>query len=605
MLSAVILLPSILLSLLLFAVHKLTILLPSTAPFTSLPVHRPLSSPTANSDSLLPPPPLKGQWLFVTEPPWTFSLSTSALNPVPSLILSFLKFRNSQRLKKLYDFSIALGLIGMVAGMVGAGYAGWAAWAEVWAELEGHVGVAEGAVVEGVELAKRSVDLILPSGETQTASGGGLKPLIPGITMPLSHFPALLFALVYNQLVHELGHALSATLDDVQPSKLSLTLSYFVPSMAVEFGSSIDNLDPNAKMRIAISGPVHNLLTWSTLWLLTFSGFANFFWIDSADRGAVVQDVLWTSPLSQHLQPDEVITHLNDIPLSPYTPTPVSPFEKWASYLASDTPDDTTRGWCVNAASFLSLPSLPCNASTKGWKEGSIPFVTNEFDDLTESMKEEERCLSPHPILDIPSKGCPCPDHRWVCVRPVSEEILRIRVRSGWGNERVVLWNGDREVVLRDVRVGRETGRWWSGGVRASTLMFRYVKMIAFSLFIFNLLPLPYTDGSQLLSSLLQWQSTPRPLTSSTRTLQATISSSKPSTEKGKEVKVEAEEYELGSDEEDQVGLSEPTSGRAGMGARKTPLWKRRLRLGVQGYMVTACVVWVLGWGMLLLLRSS
>ncbi|ODN74444.1 hypothetical protein L202_06837 [Cryptococcus amylolentus CBS 6039] len=604
MLSAISLVPSALLALLLYAVYKLTILLPSAAPFTSLPVHRPLSGPATdatNKDTLLPPPPLKGQWIVAAEPPWTFSLSTSALNPVPSLVLSFLKFRNSQRLKKLYDFSIALGLVGMVAGMTGAGYAGRAVWTEVWTEFEGHVGVAEGgAVVEGVGMAKRSVDLILPSGETQAGSGGGLQPLIPGITMPLSHLPALLLALVFNQLVHELGHALSAALDDVQPSKLSLTLSYFVPSMAVEFGSSIDNLDPNAKMRIAISGPVHNLITWLTLWLLAFSGLTSMFWIDRSYQGAIVQDILWTSPLSQHFKPDEVITHLNDIPLS--RSALVSPTEKWASYLASDTADDTTRGWCVNAVSFLSLPPLPCNASTKGWREGSIAFITNEFDDA-DAKKEEEKCLAPHPILDIPSKGCPCPDHRWVCVRPKSEEILRIRVRGSWGRERVVLWDGDREEVLRHVRVGKESGRWWTGGVRAGALLFKYIKTIAFSLFIFNLLPLPYTDGSQLLSSLLQWHPAPRPLT--TRTLQATLSSSKPLTEKSNKIGAEAEEFELGSDEEDQVGLSDVASMRAGMGARKSPLWRRRLKMAVQGYMVVVCVVWVLGWGMLLLLRSS
>lgn len=35
---------------------------------------------------------------------------------------------------------------------------------------------------------------------------------IPGVTVPISHLPLLVLALVANQFIHELGHALTAAL---------------------------------------------------------------------------------------------------------------------------------------------------------------------------------------------------------------------------------------------------------------------------------------------------------------------------------------------------------------------------------------------------------
>lgn len=46
-------------------------------------------------------------------------------------------------------------------------------------------------------------------------------------------------------------------------------------------------------MRIASSGPAHNLIIWFILWLLTFSGFSGIFWKTQSSGGVVVQDVNW------------------------------------------------------------------------------------------------------------------------------------------------------------------------------------------------------------------------------------------------------------------------------------------------------------------------
>ncbi|XAO25103.1 hypothetical protein I312_103912 [Cryptococcus bacillisporus CA1280] len=594
MLFSLLTVPTSILLLLTYILNEVS--LSPTADFT-LPIHRPTSASTGD---LLPAASIKSPWNVVWQPPFLLSLWTSALNSLPSSILTVLKFKNIQRLKKLYDYSIGACLVGVAIGAGGAGWITYRVWMDVWMELEGHVRFSsdvEGEVVEGIgqEVIKRA---LAPIVEVPTAidgqTGGGLKPLIPGLTVPWSHMPCLVLALVVNQLIHELGHALSASLDDIRPSKLSFNLHYFLPSMTVEF-PSVQSLTANSKMRIACSGPAHNLITWFILWLLAFSGSSRIFWKTQSTSGVVVQDVDWTSPLAKHLQADDIITHLNDISLSPTSSSP-SPIDKWASYLTSSTEDDPERGWCVTTSNFLALSPTPCNSeSQKG--QGAIPFRSVEGRGY--SGEPLERCIHPHPILDIPSKACPCPDQNWVCVRPKANDILRMRVTGR--KERVVLWEGARDQVLRDVNVGVEAGRFWSGGMRTLGLILRYTQVIALSLFLFNLLPLPLTDGSQLLEALTEWSPTERPMRPLTaKSMQATLN-----TPQSRELE-EAEAYELTSDDEGAIGLKGDPSGDTRTREKpKVARWKRFLRITVQVYMVTVCVMWVIGWGMILLLQSS
>jgi len=63
-----------------------------------------------------------------------------------------------------------------------------------------------------VTLAKRD-SLALDTG-TNDQSGGQymLRPIIPGLTAPLSHLPLILLALSIAQIVHEAGHAIAAAM---------------------------------------------------------------------------------------------------------------------------------------------------------------------------------------------------------------------------------------------------------------------------------------------------------------------------------------------------------------------------------------------------------
>ncbi|WVQ93231.1 hypothetical protein IAU59_000296 [Kwoniella sp. CBS 9459] len=651
--------------------------------------HPPLSSSSSSSTHRLTSPLYDPSdthvWNFERSSSFlNLSLWTSSYNGVPRWLLNRLNIRIARRLKISYDIGVGLGLLGLLVSLMGAVWTTVGVWQDVWTELEVHASVpsAAGTATSGSDAAaaiaatKMLVKRALQdgSGERSVASGVGgpvsswgagtgsnLQPLIPGLTMPWSHLPTLILALILNQLIHEIGHAISAALDDVQPARFSINVHTGVPSMMVSFPSSVDDLDPNAKMRLATSGPYHNLLTWVVLWLLAASGLGSVFWSDRSVDGRVVQEVHRSSPLYSHLNPGDLLVHLDDVPLTRSIPSTTP--DPWTEYLTSTRIGDEGRGWCMDKNSFLSLPHTPCydpipipipvsgspnpaaadpavagaqrSASTS--TRGELTFVSTYG-----ISKGEERCLSPHPILDIQSTVCPCPDSRWVCVRPSTKEsILRIGVKRGGNNAaeyEIILWNGRRDEVLRAVKVRDQGARGWGGGVRWGEIFFGYISTIALSLFFFNLLPLPYTDGSQLLASLAQWRSTTsgssRP--ASARSMQATLTRAPPkspgaesSTGTGTGTSTEGggpsiklyREYELDSDvdddddEEAMVGASgtgidteTDASARAGSSygtRRREEKWKRRLRVSVQWFTLAVAVCWAVGWGMIFLLRSS
>lgn len=160
---------------------------------------------------------------------------------------------------------------------------------------------------------------------------------IPGITVPWAHVPTIALALLLNQLIHELGHALSGSLyvsliarsartawlilqgrcpDEqvlFQPSRSYAQRNRHIPyrcgvitivrlTHAVTM-STADAERRGAKLRLAASGPLHNFMVYITIALSVSTGFSHLFWANHAREGVVVQSVLPVSPRPSLLTP--------------------------------------------------------------------------------------------------------------------------------------------------------------------------------------------------------------------------------------------------------------------------------------------------------------
>jgi len=118
-------------------------------------------------------------------------------------------------------------------------------------------------------------------------------------------------------------------------------------------------------MRLASSGPFHNVVTYGWLALLAFSGTGNLLWSDRSDVGRVVQTVsevritctrqVWytelmsqTSPLCRHISPGRLITHLDDVSVA-------GEEDVWSKYLRGEINSDQDRGWCIDKYIFTGM----------------------------------------------------------------------------------------------------------------------------------------------------------------------------------------------------------------------------------------------------------
>ncbi|KAI0045918.1 hypothetical protein FA95DRAFT_74971 [Auriscalpium vulgare] len=296
---------------------------------------------------------------------------------------------------------------------------------------------------------------------------------IPGITVPLTHLPLLVLSLFVSQVIHEAGHAICAAVDATPIQSIGASFTLIVPAAFVALPmSGIRSLVPRARARIAAAGSLHNLVL---------------------GIGRVVLATDADSPLADHLPVGAVITKLDDASLG-------GSDDVWTTFLAGPPSPTLGEGWCINTTLFLNASGVCC--------DGSAPASAL----ACFSGAGETHCVDPIPLLGTKEMNGPrCSDEcagAQTCVRPrAGELLLRILVRSD-GDDRVVLWRGPRVEVWEQVEVDIWRSRWgimpqWLPKI--GSVFFEYLNMLTLSLYIFNLLPLPFLDGSEVLEATLEW----------------------------------------------------------------------------------------------------
>nr|GAT58853.1 ham group protein [Mycena chlorophos] len=320
---------------------------------------------------------------------------------------------------------------------------------------------------------------------------GVVKPIIPGITTPLNHLPAILAAVFAAQIVHELGHAISAALDAVPIVSAGASFTIAIPAAFVSFpAAAMDALRPWARARIIAAGPFHNLVFWLVL-LATerlARPIAPLLYRDISNVGRVVKNIDEDSDLWSHLALGSVITQVDDVSLA-------SPEDLWSSYLTSSISPTSYRGWCASTVEFSKnsrsccdangLSSLSCFSSTSSSKTGCLDAISILTGDQYR-CEGDEHCAS-----------------GTQCVRPhETVHIVRISVQTSIGG-RVVLWGGPKHEIFEQVEIGTTVPRLWPCWMqKQATVLWIYLKLATLSLCLFNLLPLPHLDGTQFMQAL-------------------------------------------------------------------------------------------------------
>ncbi|THH07642.1 hypothetical protein EW145_g3246 [Phellinidium pouzarii] len=407
-------------------------------------------------------------------------------------------------LKTFYDVGSVFGVLGMLLGI--------AILALTFSKLLVPTSAMD---ISGSNHRKRSNS----ESPTSAQSGFVLNPIIPGVTVPFSHLPVLLIALFVAQCIHEAGHALSAAIESLPLHAIGASVTLVLPSAFVSLSPSLNTLSSSARLRIIAAGAWHNLFIFCLIYLASVAGAGSFWlaagWTDIGKTGLVVTGLEEGSQLSYHLRPGSVITSLDDVRLGEMD---AAPEVIWSNYLLDhDIYSSYGRGWCIKASYFFGQPTDCCTQGSSSLP-AHPPAVQLSCFVLTQDG-DQGRCVDPVPILspspsEAQSVSTRCfsasdcykkpigdearpqaDDTAMKCVRhDSSAQLLRIVVRPP-------IWEDQPVVSTLSPRFKRLP----LGLPGIVSLFFEYLSTLSLSLYIFNLFALPFLDGSQFLSALLDY----------------------------------------------------------------------------------------------------
>ncbi|GAA6023278.1 hypothetical protein JCM11491_003897 [Sporobolomyces phaffii] len=484
-------------------------------------------------------------------------VSTTALNDIPRRVLDQIPTwaqtgrRRRRRLGTYWDVGTLVVLVAFVLAQA----------VLVLALVQALVVLFDPAPAPSPSSARRRVEKRAPVPVPPAAAARELvlRPVVPGWTTSWASVGPIAVALAASQAYHEWGHALCATsaAAAIEPAATGAYVFLgVVPTLYVALPAT-PAMSSRTALRVAAAGVWHNLHLVAAAYLAMGTDHGGRGWseetlkrlgiLTDVERGVRVVSVTDNnSPLSTLLgssrrlrEEPTLITHLDDLELDSAASSSMasSPVRLFHDYLVGNGEREgyDNLGWCLERDRFRPLleggggrgpddqdapdccrPPSPSSRATAnstmathdvcfrttavGGDEGEVrgrlgacldpAALVRPLDNHThdEDARRRSRCLD-QASCDVEGRG-------EVCAR-IGSDIVRIGIETAVGSTStakmrdVVIWKGSRTELARLVDVSGTVPGFWAVFTLSLTLAF------------FNLLPLPFLDGSHILSSVL------------------------------------------------------------------------------------------------------
>jgi hypothetical protein len=141
-----------------------------------------------------------------------------------------------------------------------------------------------------------------------------LRPLVPGVTIPMNDVGYIAVAILLSAVFHELGHALAAAIDEAKVDSVGGFLALVFPGAYVQL-SGMSVLPPFRQLRVYCAGAWHNVVLASGCIVLAITLPFSLIPVYSRGHGAVVVSLPGNSALRGHVKIGDVVVGLGHHPV--------------------------------------------------------------------------------------------------------------------------------------------------------------------------------------------------------------------------------------------------------------------------------------------------
>lgn len=343
---------------------------------------------------------------------------------------------------------------------------------------------------------------------TYTASDVKVQILLPGFNLPLEEIGFYVCTLAISTIVHELGHALAAVIEDVPLNGFGFQVYFCIPLAYTDISSDhLNSLRWLKKLRILCGGIWHNVI-FSFFCYLLFSSFGFIMSpVFSTNEGVFVNEVTTKSNLrgERGLNDYDIITQINDCH--------VRDIDSWYDCLIQSL--RTKPGYCVSS-DFIRLNDESVEITHHG-NDGVIQCCdTKNFaqccfeyiDDLSNDGPIEipqHVCLNIRRTIEDSYGFCLGSCDRGFCIRPLLKNtttILSIKRKL----KPDVIYMGHPGDVSKSIRISSfiPKSEFLKPHLADSfTLFLKYNIVFSLGLALINAIPCFGMDGYHICSTII------------------------------------------------------------------------------------------------------
>lgn len=336
-----------------------------------------------------------------------------------------------------------------------------------------------------------------------------IEILLPGINLPLEEIGYYISTLIVCTIVHELGHAMAAVLEDIPINSFGFHIYFCIPIAFTEINQEhLLGLKCFKKLRILCGGIWHNIILAIFCYLIysTFGFLANPFY--HFNDAIIITEINNKSPLlgDKGLHNNDIITHINDCR--------TYDMNTWYNCLLKSIRNRS--GYCVSS-DFIRLNDeshrvshgidglIQCCDPTN-YKQCCFELI-DDLNNINPIEIPQHVCLDIRKTIEDSIGVCTinCHEDDGFCIKPLlpnTTTILKLKRR----NNDDVIYIGHPSDITKTIKVSSfipKTNLFSPKFGDIISLFLKYLIVFSFGLAIINAIPCFGLDGFHIMSTII------------------------------------------------------------------------------------------------------